>query len=493
MPSMNGNGLRRAIGPEGCIYLRNFKCFGDAGQYVPLAPLTLLFGPNSAGKSAVFQALDVLREVVYGDRDDATPARWGFANCVHNGQTDREIVIGLLHMAAAHTDRGNIAQYPYPCFRFHVARDMDRLALKGIEVRLGTTPIADIHAVPDGLSLMRLRAEPDWLTRLLAGRETAPPDMHAVADALRTVNRNLKQHRLTIPRGGWRVGLSDEHVAGVAEPLASCLRTVVERLSYTLMEPVFLFGSNFVHIPAIRRILSRDEQLNFSFDSTRSSKDSELFVWESLLLDEAVHRFVGPSFLTRVNRWLGEDGVDLPYELSVREAGPGEGERPAPRFLVLRDRSLPPDQRIDLNLNDVGTGVSQVIPVVGACCLWNDQWIVIEQPELHLHPRAQCALADVFIAKVKQLPQELENAGNVFLLETHSEHFLLRLLRRIRETSARKLGEDHLALTPADLSVVYLRPSETGALASWMPVSTDGDFDEPWPEGFFEEREAELF
>ncbi len=141
-----------------------------------------------------------------------------------------------------------------------------------------------------------------------------------------------------------------------------------------------------------------------------------------------------------------------------------------------------------MELSDVGTGVSQVLPVVAACCIHNQQWVVIEHPELHLHPRAQCALADVFLQQQgPRLP--IMNSGNSFFLETHSEHFLLRLLRRVRE--ATRLRYD--APQPCDLSVVYVRQTAKGAMASAMLVTEDGDFDEPWPEGFFEERESELF
>jgi predicted ATPase len=56
-----------------------------------------------------------------------------------------------------------------------------------------------------------------------------------------------------------------------------------------------------------------------------------------------------------------------------------------------------------------------------------DTLVIIEQPELHLHPSAQAVLADLFIKKSRE--------GVRFLVETHSEHILLRLQRRIAETT----------------------------------------------------------
>ncbi len=82
--------------------------------------------------------------------------------------------------------------------------------------------------------------------------------------------------------------------------------------------------------------------------------------------------------------------------------------------------------------------------------------------------------------------------GRTLLIETHSEHLLLRLLRRVHETSSTHVDTKY-KLTPNDLSVVYVQPTPTGSKFVPVSVTDDGDFDEPWPEGFFEERDSELF
>jgi hypothetical protein len=76
---------------------------------------------------------------------------------------------------------------------------------------------------------------------------------------------------------------------------------------------------------------------------------------------------------------------------------------------------------------------------------------------------------------------------------------LLRLLRRVRETTRRsrhqttELEQTAHELTPNDLSVVYVRPTPAGVKFTPLTVTDNGDFDAPWPEGFFEERDSELF
>jgi len=186
---------------------------------------------------------------------------------------------------------------------------------------------------------------------------------------------------------------------------------------------------------------------------------------------------------------------------------------------------------------DIGVGISQLLPVVVASVLFKDALISIEQPELHVHPRLQTELADMFIRYAL-------DSGNQFLLETHSEHLMLRLLRRVRDSmasgmsgvvaesvsmseaydvafkrsialeddedieitpekafprmppssetdAANMVRRDHLY--PEHLAVHYVEPAKEGTKFSRLRVSEDGDFLDEWPQGFFEERDDEVF
>ena len=84
---------------------------------------------------------------------------------------------------------------------------------------------------------------------------------------------------------------------------------------------------------------------------------------------------------------------------------------------------------------DVGIGVSQVLPVLVSAYASRGSLLAIEQPEIHLHPALQAELGDVVIESA------LGPAGNSFLIETHSEHLLLRIMRRMRETATDRLPE----------------------------------------------------
>ncbi|MBL7181313.1 MAG: DUF3696 domain-containing protein [Desulfobacterales bacterium] len=147
------------------------------------------------------------------------------------------------------------------------------------------------------------------------------------------------------------------------------------------------------------------------------------------------------------------------------------------------------DRRTDTQVShrDVGIGVSQVLPILVSGYASNNKIIAIEQPEIHLHPKLQAELGDLFINSA------LGDNQNTFLLETHSEHLILRILRRIRETTDGELPENATPITPEQLAVLYVQPGKEGSEVIHIPVNKDGEFDRPWPQGFFAERAKELF
>ncbi len=157
-------------------------------------------------------------------------------------------------------------------------------------------------------------------------------------------------------------------------------------------------------------------------------------------------------------------------------------ERGAVDELVLMDlRSNTP-----VTHRDVGIGISQVLPVLVHAYADRGRIVAIEQPEIHLHPALQAELGDLFIESA------LGERKNTFLLETHSEHLILRVLRRVRETTERKLPEGATPVRPEDITVVFVEPTAKGSVVRHLPVTPDGDFGAPWPGGFFAERFQDL-
>ena len=135
-----------------------------------------------------------------------------------------------------------------------------------------------------------------------------------------------------------------------------------------------------------------------------------------------------------------------------------------------------------VDIPDVGMGVSQVLPVlvelfyapVGSV-------IIMEQPELHLHPSAQAALADVMIMAI-HAKENFEKRGIQLLIETHSEHFLRRLQRRVAEG----------VLEYDELSAYFANNDRFPAKLEELQLDIFGNI-ENWPRNFFGDIAGDVF
>ncbi|GAB3768272.1 hypothetical protein GCM10028796_31440 [Ramlibacter monticola] len=212
------------------------------------------------------------------------------------------------------------------------------------------------------------------------------------------------------------------------------------------------------------------------------------------------HVRTGRELADRVNRALSEHlfvergyRIDAELHFVVRVE---EREWSEEGLFLRLEPSATPHQIVRLNLKDahgishsfadVGSGIGYVLPVLTAVYNLKEGACFVQQPELHLHPALQASMADALI--------EAASAGKQVLIETHSEHLLLRALRRVRQTHAGVPLADALRLTPDLLAVLYLNPSADGSTeVRNLRVTLEGDFLDSWPRGFFTERDAELF
>ena len=143
---------------------------------------------------------------------------------------------------------------------------------------------------------------------------------------------------------------------------------------------------------------------------------------------------------------------------------------------------------LSVSLTDVGYGVGQILPIVVECVISKNKIITIEQPELHLHPTLQSNLTDLIIWSSK-----INN--NKFILETHSEHMILRLKRRLRENFEKEdKGDPNVETLTNDITinVITTNKNHPSSQNKLLKITSSGNFNGKWPEGFFEERFEEL-
>lgn len=172
-----------------------------------------------------------------------------------------------------------------------------------------------------------------------------------------------------------------------------------------------------------------------------------------------------PSLLQETNTVLKRFGVG--YEIKLESL-----KEDVFALQLAEEQSQAP-----VSMLDVGFGISQVLPIIVQSKLSRRNIILIEQPELHLHPRLQAELGTMFVDCISA-PQH-----NQFIIETHSEHIILRLQRLIREGKLRS----------CDLSVIYVMKGEDGSTCFPLRIDEEGDFIDEWPDGFFEEGYREMF
>jgi hypothetical protein len=176
-------------------------------------------------------------------------------------------------------------------------------------------------------------------------------------------------------------------------------------------------------------------------------------------------------FQEMIAYWLKEMG--LIHSFRIAEIGSGAGLY---RALVKRDAHSP-----ETAIPDVGFGVSQILPVLVLLYYVEEgSTVILEQPEIHLHPAVQSALADLIITTVKGRNIQV-------VLESHSEHLLQRLLRRVAEAE----GSPYPAISPEDIKLFFCQTISGASRIEELKVNLFGAI-ENWPEDFFGDQFGEI-
>lgn len=177
------------------------------------------------------------------------------------------------------------------------------------------------------------------------------------------------------------------------------------------------------------------------------------------------------NFAEFIAAWLKDLGVI--HDFSVRPVAKGRKEYE----VLVRTHA----KASEVKITDVGFGVSQVLPaLVQAFYCPPHSTVWMEQPEIHLHPQVQAELADVFIsatqARENGKPREIQ-----LIIESHSEHFLNRLQRRVAEG----------AIKTEDVAVYFCRRAGSATELEPLRLNMFGEI-ENWPENFFGDEMADI-
>jgi predicted ATPase len=132
---------------------------------------------------------------------------------------------------------------------------------------------------------------------------------------------------------------------------------------------------------------------------------------------------------------------------------------------------------IDVNMADVGFGVSQVLPVILEFLITpTNSTIMVEQTEIHLHPKAQALIGELLVDILKR------RRDMKFIIETHSDLLLSRICTLIAEGKYKK----------ENVIIYYFDPTKNGTKIKEITISEDGQY-EKFPKGFFAEKYEEAW
>jgi predicted ATPase len=557
------------------ITIESFKGIRDQVD-IPVRPITLLFGANSAGKSTILQALLYLRELlerqnVDADRLLASGASinlGGFRQFVHQHDLSRHVQIGV----TLAVDEDGLPVYPVAIPWMDDRETVRTIWENGLshveEVTVSVTVqwdetlqapwITAYEVGVNGQLFGRIEADSERQAYLTLcdfehpvlmkefgtrenGDDELNPESQAILNTLEARNLLSESSSVSfriplatrvIPEWG-KTLLADnpksnslaarEHEnrkeSDVAEPGSGEDEGRQFGLTQFLISHVMV-GAGEVVLDALRGIryigpLRHIPDRNFNplrspveerwadgsaawdllYKSAAGLKSEGLVNRVSNILSsperlnlgyrletQHVYEVAVDGFAIHLLTALALDREDADIEEKVRLILDDIRRQPQELRLTLIDQSK--DTYVDPC--DIGSGVSQIIPVIVGAMDGFSGLATIEQPELHMHPAVQCSLADVFVREVNK---ELDKT---FLLETHSEHLLLRMMKRMRQTSVDDYPDSSLSLTADQITIVFVETYDSRSVFREMPLNERGEFIKAWPGGFFEEDLGEL-
>jgi predicted ATPase len=503
------------------LYLSNFQGY-KGHKTIELAPLTLVFGPNSSGKSSLLRSLLLMKQSLASGESQRKDFKYGgpsvnlvgFPNVVYGHSTKESILVGCQISNAR-----RLASVIEAGVRYEV----NELGISTIwlDFFLGfKSEDKETTEKSSNLGQVSIQLQPNIgkddqdTSELLDITENywsaVRVDNSILLDRLySTVARNLRDS-------------PDSSSEGKGDSLNQ-LGTVHE-----IVERGEEFWKEVFSRISIRYLLPNERRALFSSSRRKIPEEPELQLARHLLTlllstgNGAISRtFDGMTHLDPLREIPARIDVGVAVatlrEPSKTESSPKQvsgwiekltegrfsldsysSQLPEARFLGDITTRLLFDNHTQtrVTFQDVGVGLSQVEPILAALeeavlpadtnlpnpsqMRKKSRTVLIQQPELHLHPRMQSDLMDVFIEAVSSQSTEVQ-----IIAETHSENMVLRLQKRIREG----------VISAEQVSVLYaeMNPDGEGNRIRKLEIDSDGQFIDSWPLSFLDIRLDDLF
>lgn len=448
------------------LELKQFKRFSEASIDLG-SPITVLLGPNSSGKSSIIKAILALKQTASPTNENETLATQGeyvdlgvYRDYVHDHEVESKIEL-------ATTIVGDWVGFPIGALK----RNSLRIALtlgrdhSTEQARLLELSVSDPSSGEVLLSVIKKKTRDTFLLSM------PEPVARVYLKAL------LREDdaAIEVAQKAWNLGLSvrvdDRYVIAreVRESDGSRSRTHLELLLYLARGIVDLFlrglDKDFFYLGPLRRSPSRSYARTGHLLSVGPAGEHTPSVLANLKARAAKERSAQPVQRMRLNQfreWMQALFPGRPVEAkSLDELVK----------LVISRSSAHGD-----TISDVGFGISQILPILVQIAVMPDRTtLLIEQPELHLHPSLQTKLAEVLVIASK--------SGRRFVIETHSEHLVRGLQLAISNDRVKARVKSRIPRE--DVRFLYIPAAPDSPVN--LEVNEWGEFIQEWPSGFFDE------
>ncbi|ENO7550843.1 DUF3696 domain-containing protein [Klebsiella quasipneumoniae] len=440
------------------LRIKDFKAWGDTLD-IAMAPITLFFGGNSSGKSSIGQLLMMLKQTI-DSPDRKSP--------LYSGGPQTAVQLGSYHEMVNQRDISKNISFEY------------------------TWDLSDELKVRDPIS-----------TNTFLGDEisfSASVSFNASQRLVELAGFNYeiyKESKLT-----FSVGLKrNENSKNDFKTEFSHYNLIRQKgRVWSIKEAVRFYGfpdevvAYYQNADFVQELNLRHEQLfrSLYYLGPLRIKPSRLYPWSGIRPESV--GFAGENTISAIlsakerKIGLGYRKTTKPFEeiiaLKLKEMGliddfivkPISENRQEYEVKICTKGS-----RSWVDLPDVGFGISQVLPVLVQCFYApSGSVILMEQPEIHLHPKAQSVLADVLIDVIRSKENGADRNIQL-IIETHSEHFLRRLQRRIAEN---EISKDKVSAYFSDF--IKDKPTLTPLL-----IDDFGNI-KNWPEHFFGDEMGDI-
>lgn len=430
------------------LKMTNFKSWVDTGD-VRLAPLTGFFGANSSGKSGILQMLLLLKQTTES--------------------TDRNLVLKTGNIQEGYVNLGTVYDITHgdsTDMHFSVTWRLPHLKGQPKTLKIPIPETQETIEVDEIQFETHIYADPSK-TAVYVKKLCYRVSDHFFVEMARTkegqynIKINVKGHEPKRPQGRPRIyNMKPQKCYGFSD---EALR-FYQNTEY-LNDLILMFEQQFKrlhYLGPLREYPQRDYLWGGETPSDVGLKGEQAIHALLAAKDKKVYEGKGQrtTLEQRIAEWLVNLGLASSFETRAIVKGRSQYE------VRLRRH----EDSAEVLITDLGIGVSQILPVLVLCYyVPSGSTLILEQPELHLHPSVQSGLADVFIDVVQRRNIQL-------IIESHSEHLLRRLQRRIAEG---RLSNEQTALYFCDIdkgvsNIETLEIDEFGNIRNW-PLDFFGD------------------